>query len=57
MQKVPVSSIHDFELEFLHTLEVSHQDLLAELKQGKLDDQILARIDTIAKDTAAKYIK
>ncbi len=57
LQKIPVSSIHDFEVEFLHTLEVSHKELLADLKQGKLDDQILAKIDSVAKDTAAKYIK
>jgi F-type H+-transporting ATPase subunit alpha len=57
LQKLPVSSIHDFEVEFLHTLEVSHKELLADLKQGKLDDQILAKIDSVAKDTAAKYIK
>jgi hypothetical protein len=44
-------------VEFLHTLEVSHKELLADLKQGKLDDQILAKIDSVAKDTAAKYIK
>jgi F-type H+-transporting ATPase subunit alpha len=54
---VPVKSIHDFEMEFLHHLEVSHKELLADLKQGKIDDQILAKIDSIAKETAAKYIE
>jgi F-type H+-transporting ATPase subunit alpha len=57
LQKVPVKSIHDFETEFLHHLEVSHKELLADLKQGKIDDQILAKIDSIAKETAAKYIE
>ena len=57
LQKVPVSSIHDFEAEFLHQLETTHKELLADLKQGKLDDQILATIDSVAKQVSAKYIK
>jgi F-type H+-transporting ATPase subunit alpha len=57
LQKVPVKSIRDFEAEFLHHLEISHSDILDDLRQGKLDDQILARIDTIAKEVSAKYIK
>lgn len=57
LQKVPVKSIRDFEAEFLHHLEISHADILDDLRQGKLDDQILARIDTIAKEVSAKYIK
>jgi F-type H+-transporting ATPase subunit alpha len=57
LQKVPVKSIKDFEAEFLHHLDVSHADLLAELRQGKLDDGLLARIDSIAKEISAKYEK
>ncbi|MBK7173767.1 MAG: F0F1 ATP synthase subunit alpha [Bacteroidales bacterium] len=57
LQRVPVKSIRDFEAEFLHHLEVSHADILDDLRQGKLDDQILARIDNIAKEVSAKYIK
>jgi len=57
LQKVPTSSIRDFETEFLHHLETSHKDLLADLRQGKLDDQILSTIDSVAKDVSAKYIK
>jgi len=57
LQNIPVKSVRDFETEFLHLLEVSHADLLADLKQGKLDDTILARIDSVAKDVSAKYVK
>jgi F-type H+-transporting ATPase subunit alpha len=56
LQKVPVKSIRDFETEFLHHLETSHKELLADLKQGKLDDQILKTIDNLAKEVSAKYI-
>ena len=57
LQKVPIKSIRDFETEFLHHLETTHKELLADLKQGKLDDQILATIDQVAKEVSAKYIK
>jgi len=56
LQKMPVKSVRNFEEEFLHHLEISHQDLLGELRQGKLDDKILSSIDSIAKEIAAKYI-
>jgi F-type H+/Na+-transporting ATPase subunit alpha len=54
---VPIHSIRDFETEFLHHLETGHKELLADLKQGKLDDEILKTIDQVAKEVAAKYLK
>ncbi len=56
LQRLPVKSIRDFETEFLHHLEVSYPELLADLRQGKLDDTILASIDKIAKEVGAKYV-
>jgi len=56
LQKVPIKSIHDFEADFLHHLEINHKGLLDDLRQGKLDDQILGTIDRVAKEIAAKYI-
>jgi F-type H+-transporting ATPase subunit alpha len=57
LQNVPVHSIRDFETEFLHHLETGHKDMMNDLKQGKLDDQILSTIDSVAKEVSAKYIK
>jgi len=57
LQKVPTHSIRDFETEFLHNLETNHKELLNDLKSGKLDDQILAKIDEVAKEVSARYIK
>jgi F-type H+-transporting ATPase subunit alpha len=56
LQRIPVKSIRDFETEFLHHLEISHAELLADLRQGKLDDTILATIDKVAKEVSEKYI-
>jgi len=57
LQKIPISSIKDFETEFLHHLGESHKDLLATLSEGKLDDTMLALIDKIAGEIAIKYQK
>jgi F-type H+-transporting ATPase subunit alpha len=57
LQKIPTESVRDFETEFLHNLDTHHKDLLTDLKAGKLDDQILAKIDEIAKEVTARYIK
>ncbi|MEI6061360.1 MAG: F0F1 ATP synthase subunit alpha [Bacteroidota bacterium] len=57
LQKVPINRIRDFEDEFLSHLELNHKDLLADLRKGKLDDEILSTIDSVAKEISAKYIK
>ncbi|NVO21280.1 MAG: F0F1 ATP synthase subunit alpha [Bacteroidetes bacterium] len=57
LQRIPVKSVKDFEVEFLHFLEVNQADLLGDLRQGKLDDEILGKIDSIAKDISSKYVK
>jgi len=57
LRNVPVKSVKDFEAEFLHHLELKHSDLLADLRQGKLDDEILAKIDAVAAEISAKYSK
>ena len=57
LQKVPLVSIRDFETEFLHHLEISQKDLMNQIRDGKLDDEMLATIDQIAGEIARKYIK
>jgi F-type H+-transporting ATPase subunit alpha len=56
LQKLPVRSVKDFEEEFLHHMEEKHQDVLDELRKGKLDDAILAKIDSIAQEIVKRYI-
>lgn len=57
LQSLPIQTIREFEEAFLHHLEVNHKSILDDLRQGKLDDNILAAIESEAKDIAAKYIK
>lgn len=56
LQRVPVRNIKNFETEYLHFLSEVHPDTLADLKKGKLDDQIIKVLETACSDIAAKYI-
>ncbi len=55
LRKVPVKSIHDFQIEFLHHLEEKHNEVLKGLKQGKYTDEIVTSLRKVAAEVAAKY--
>ena len=56
LQKVPVKSIQNFEEEFLHLLEVEHQnDVLDVLKKGQLTDEVIAILEKTADEVSKKY--
>ncbi|MDB5024845.1 MAG: synthase subunit alpha [Mucilaginibacter sp.] len=55
MRNVPVNKIREFESEYTTQLEMRHPETLAALKAGKLDDQITAVLETVAKELAGKY--
>jgi F-type H+-transporting ATPase subunit alpha len=55
MRNVPVNKIKEFESEYTTQLEMRHPETLAALKAGKLDDQITAVLETVAKELAGKY--
>lgn len=56
LQKIPIKSIKDFEIEFLHFLEQNHADTLLALKKGVLNDDIIATLENVCKDISKKYI-
>jgi len=55
LRQVPVDKIKEFEREYLEFLNVSHRDILDELKAGKLTDEITATLEKVAKDLSEKY--
>ena len=55
LRAVPVRSIKDFEVEFLHIVETTHKEVLANLKEGKLTDEDSNILEQIAKDVSVKY--
>ena len=57
LQKVPVKSVKDFETELLNTLHEKHQDLMDQLKAGKIDDNITAQLQQICVNIAKNYEK
>ncbi|GAB4310531.1 MAG: F0F1 ATP synthase subunit alpha [Bacteroidales bacterium] len=57
LMNVPVDRVRDFEEEYLAFLEMKHKDVLDTLRTGKLDDEILATLESAAKEVAAKYEK
>jgi F-type H+-transporting ATPase subunit alpha len=57
VKNVPVERMKDFEIEFLHHMEVNHPKVLQELKAGKLSDDDIKLMETAAKDVSKKYEK
>jgi F-type H+/Na+-transporting ATPase subunit alpha len=57
LQKVPVKSIVNFQDDFLHFMDVYHQDVLENLRKGVLSDEITGTLEKVAKEIAAKYEK
>jgi F-type H+-transporting ATPase subunit alpha len=55
LRNVPIRSISNFETEYLHFMEVSHQAVLDNLKAGKLVDEDLKTMEKAARELARKY--
>jgi len=55
LRNVPLTSIRDFEDEFLHHLETTHPELLQHLKKGVINDEITASLEATAREIAARY--
>ena len=47
--------LENFEEEFVFHLESNEKVLLNSLKEGKLDDQIMTKLEEISKDISRKY--
>jgi F-type H+-transporting ATPase subunit alpha len=57
LRKVPLNSVRDFETEFLHLLEVQYDNVLKNLRAGKLLDDDTKTLEKVAREVAAKYEK
>ena len=56
LQKVPINKIKDFEVEYLHFLEINHQnDVLTPLREGKLTDEAIKIMEKTASEVSRKY--
>ena len=56
LRQIPVESVCEFEKEYLDNLRTAHQDTLAQLKAGKINDEITSVLEKVAKEIAQNYI-
>ena len=57
LRQVPVERVREFEKEYLDNLRTAHQDTLAQLKAGKINDEITSVLEKVAKEVAQNYTK
>ncbi len=55
IDKVPVNKVKEFEREFSTMMAAQEQDTLDAFKAGKYSDELIAKVEKVAKDLAAKY--
>lgn len=55
LQNIPVDKVHEFENDYLFSLENNHKDVLEKLRQGILDDEILDCLKKVAQEKTSKY--
>jgi len=55
LRDVPVESVKAFEQSFLETLRKKHSNVLADLKAGKLTDEVLDALNAVAKEISKQY--
>ena len=55
LRNIPIRSVNNFEIEYLHFMELKHQAVLDNLKAGKLLDEDLKTIEEVARELSKKY--
>ena len=55
LRSVPVEKVKEYEQAYLETLRSKHAQVLATLKEGKLTDEVLDTLNTVAAQTAKQY--
>ena len=57
MRNVPVEKVKEFERDYLEMLNAKHRATLNDLKAGKLTDEAIDVLTSVANDLSAKYKK
>jgi F-type H+-transporting ATPase subunit alpha len=55
LRDVPVEKVKDFERDYLELLNAKHRDTLDTLKAGKLTDEVIDTLTSVAKDLSSRY--
>ena len=56
LKDVPVNKVKEFERDYIEFLNTKHRSTLDLLKKGKLTDEVVDTLATVAKELSAKYI-
>ena len=55
LRDVPVEKVKEFERDYIELLNAQHRRMLDTLKSGKLTDEVIATLTSVAADLSAKY--
>ena len=55
LRDVPVEKVKEFERDYIELLNAKHRGMLDTLKSGKLTDEVISTITSVAADLSAKY--
>ena len=55
LRDVPVEKVKEFERDYIELLNAQHRCMLDTLKSGKLTDEVIATLTSVAADLSAKY--
>ena len=55
LRSVPVESVKEFEKNYLDTLRKNYNKILKDLKAGKLTDEVLDTLNSVAKETSSQF--
>lgn len=55
LKNIPVDKVKDFEEQFLTKMEQNHADALELFRQGKLDDEAVKTVETVAEDISKQF--
>jgi len=55
LKDVPVDKVREFQRDYLEFLKAKHSDVLSTLKAGKLTDEVIDTLTSVAKDLSGKY--
>ncbi|MDA9277242.1 F0F1 ATP synthase subunit alpha [Flavobacteriaceae bacterium] len=55
LRDVPVEKVKEFERDYIELLNTKHRGMLDTLKSGKLTDEVISTLTSVAADLSAKY--
>lgn len=55
LKNIPIGNVTNFEIEFIHFMEITHKNVLQNLKEGKLLDEDVKIIEQAASEISKKY--